>query len=700
MKRNNKKNAIAFDRDSKKDSVPATAPVSENIEKIEKEMEEFIAQSPYLKKKNMSLKERLDHANSAHETRQKKSERSLGEKLYVASYKIDESLDGFRHVAEEIATAIALLASLLHARLSHAFYGLIGKTKKTYGNLRVDRKFESRVEGVFDRLTDLTFGRLFEDIRGKRRYINRKLDQFAQAKIRFGKKLEAGLDKMIAGFAANKKRGAIRIACGALCLMLCCVTVQAGTVYNYSYHDIQLGTVKDKAEVEQAVTQVKIEKPAEANVSVAVNAEPDVDITYEKQFSISTALDTASLDSTEAVAEKISNLEELVADGFAINVDGITVAMVDTEETANRILDTVKQKYVTVDDKQAAELQEILKKIAEESAEQATGETGTDAVVTAAVTRNIVLNESANTTASIVADPAAEVTDVAADLSALQTTVKTNILRKLSFDIIEKLGLNIEMFAGVTMDNIRFAEEVTVEPVKAKLTSFSDFDTAIKNFVDEDGFSTKLTVATSEIIVEEEVIKYEVIYVDDDTLYEGQERIEIPGVNGSQKILYEVTKTNGEEIDRAKIDTQVITEPSPATVRRGTKEKPKCVATGDMQWPCQGDYASPFGRRWGRLHGGIDICNSVGTPIYAADGGKVIFSGWNKNGYGYLVKIDHGNGLQTFYAHNSELLVSEGEDVFKGQQIAKMGSTGRSSGSHCHFEVHVNGKKVDPIPYL
>lgn len=98
-------------------------------------------------------------------------------------------------------------------------------------------------------------------------------------------------------------------------------------------------------------------------------------------------------------------------------------------------------------------------------------------------------------------------------------------------------------------------------------------------------------------------------------------------------------------------------------------------------------------------HKGIDIGNSYGTPILAADGGTVTYAGW-MSGYGYLIIIDHGNGYETYYGHNSSLVASVGEKVYKGQQVARMGSTGISSGNHCHFGVKKNGTFVNPLNYL
>ena len=128
-------------------------------------------------------------------------------------------------------------------------------------------------------------------------------------------------------------------------------------------------------------------------------------------------------------------------------------------------------------------------------------------------------------------------------------------------------------------------------------------------------------------------------------------------------------------------------------------------STGTMLWPAEGEITSPFGWRthpiFGtqRLHTGIDIGADYGDTVRAADGGVVIHSDW-MGGYGNAVIIDHGNGISTLYAHNSQLLVSEGQAVSKGQPISRVGSTGYSTGPHLHFEVRQNGSPVNPLNFL
>lgn len=108
---------------------------------------------------------------------------------------------------------------------------------------------------------------------------------------------------------------------------------------------------------------------------------------------------------------------------------------------------------------------------------------------------------------------------------------------------------------------------------------------------------------------------------------------------------------------------------------------------------------SLFGQRWGRNHNGVDFDAATGDPVYAAYPGTVTHAGW-ESGFGNLVIVDHGDGVETYYAHNSEVLVSEGDWVDAGGQISNAGNTGRSFGSHVHFEIHVNGQPVEPLNYL
>lgn len=143
--------------------------------------------------------------------------------------------------------------------------------------------------------------------------------------------------------------------------------------------------------------------------------------------------------------------------------------------------------------------------------------------------------------------------------------------------------------------------------------------------------------------------------------------------------------------------------PSRSAKSRSTKKKNAPTVRprkGVLIWPAKGTLTSGFGQRNGRKHEGIDIAAPKGTPIYSAAAGNVVFSGWGPTGYGKMVIIKHQHHLTTVYAHNSKLLVKKGSSVKQGQKIALMGSTGRSTGPHLHFEVRNDTHPKNPIKYL
>ena len=210
-------------------------------------------------------------------------------------------------------------------------------------------------------------------------------------------------------------------------------------------------------------------------------------------------------------------------------------------------------------------------------------------------------------------------------------------------------------------------------------------------------------------VVEQEryldAIPYDIEYTDSANLYKGDYKVISAGSNGSADVLANVTYVNGEEQERVILSSVTLKNPVTEQRLQGTKVRPTWLPTGTFRWPCSGNITSRFGYRnlsysyASTNHKGIDIANRYGTAIYAADGGTVTYAGW-MSGYGYLVKINHGNGYETLYGHNSSLVASVGQHVYKGQQIARMGSTGNSTGNHCHFEVRYNGVPRNPVNYL
>jgi murein DD-endopeptidase MepM/ murein hydrolase activator NlpD len=128
-------------------------------------------------------------------------------------------------------------------------------------------------------------------------------------------------------------------------------------------------------------------------------------------------------------------------------------------------------------------------------------------------------------------------------------------------------------------------------------------------------------------------------------------------------------------------------------------DAPLRLGAGGLAWPITGPLTSPFGPRWGRLHAGIDIGAPEGTPIRAAESGRVVMAGW-QGGYGNYTCIQHTASLSTCYAHQSRLGTKRGASVRQGQVMGYVGNTGNSFGAHLHFETWVRGRPVDPMPFL
>jgi murein DD-endopeptidase MepM/ murein hydrolase activator NlpD len=212
-----------------------------------------------------------------------------------------------------------------------------------------------------------------------------------------------------------------------------------------------------------------------------------------------------------------------------------------------------------------------------------------------------------------------------------------------------------------------------------------------------------MTVVQRESYIDD--VPFDIQYTDSANLYKGDYKVTSAGEYGAADVVANVTYVNGEETERTILSSVTLREPVTEQRLQGTKERPTWLPTGTFRWPVSGRITSTFGGRkspggiGSTNHKGIDIAAPKGTPVYAADGGTVIYAGW-MSGYGYLVQIDHGNGYVTYYGHNSSLTVSVGAKVYKGQQIARVGSTGNSTGNHCHFEVRYNGVAKNPLNYL
>ena len=196
-----------------------------------------------------------------------------------------------------------------------------------------------------------------------------------------------------------------------------------------------------------------------------------------------------------------------------------------------------------------------------------------------------------------------------------------------------------------------------------------------------------------------EKIAYEKVTKKDETLYKGDNKVIQKGSNGEKIVTELIRKKNGQVIGQSIEDEQILVEPKDEVTEVGTKVMAS-RGTGSFVWPASGGYiSSPMGTRWGRMHRGIDIARPSSLSIFAADSGVVVATG-NDGSYGNKIVIDHKNGYRTLYAHLSSINVSVGQTVPSGTTIGVMGSTGRSTGVHLHFEVTKDGTLLDPMSVL
>lgn len=316
--------------------------------------------------------------------------------------------------------------------------------------------------------------------------------------------------------------------------------------------------------------------------------------------------------------------------------------------------------------------------------------------------------------------------------------------------VLEKIKepFKLSLQEGEVLKDIRILEEISIEKKEVPLNTIKDLDgfhnhlltgseeikihkvevgesfwtiAAIYGMTVEDliaanpdknpeivqiGDEIKLVLAKPVLTVEtvterqyDKIVKYETKTEYDDNMYDIYQETKQAGENGSSTVLESKIRQNGLIVEEKILSETITKEPISEVILKGAKETPKTMATGTFLRPTRGRVSSPYGMRNGRMHKGLDIASGTGTSIKAADGGKVVYVGY-RGAYGKLVEIDHENGYKTRYAHNSSISVKVGDRVYKGQEISKMGSTGRSTGSHLHFEVIKSGSNQNPSKYV
>ncbi len=268
--------------------------------------------------------------------------------------------------------------------------------------------------------------------------------------------------------------------------------------------------------------------------------------------------------------------------------------------------------------------------------------------------------------------------------------------------------------AGETLGAVARKNDMTLSELRAMNAAYQNTDMVhIGDEVLVQRPQPYLRVQVVRTLKYSEDIAFDVQKEQDSKQYTTYEKVKTKGVNGSKDVVAEIVLVDGVEQSRRVISETVTKEPVTQVVVVGTKKKVASagntvvvgdgVATGRFVWPVPVCRNTSRGFRGG--HGALDICNGPvsvrNKPFIAADGGVVVEAakGWN-GGYGNMIRIRHSNGYETIYAHCSSLYVVTGQKVTKGQQLGLIGSTGRTSGPHLHFEVRLNGRKVDPMQFF
>lgn len=426
------------------------------------------------------------------------------------------------------------------------------------------------------------------------------------------------------------------------------VTLTLTTLYTTSYavtlDGDPVGVVADRSVVDEAIQEVEQEGSNLLGYDYQVAGELDYQfaLTLKTDITEQGDIENYFYNQLDEVSENLRMCQVLV--------NGRSIGTVKDEETLNEMLDELKNKYVN------------------------------ENTVEVSFVENVTVDYVYSTDNLMTAE------EMRAALEANSTGETTYTVQ-----------------SGDTFNAIAYANDMSVSDLKALNPDVNINRLYIGQVLNVKELIPVLSVQTKEHQVYTQEIECPVVQQEDSSMYKGTTKVLVQGTPGEAQIEADVTFVNGYERERQVTSSTTLREPTTTTMAVGTKEKPKTASTGKYSWPISGRITSYFGGRriFGSYsyHSGIDISASYGAAIKAADGGTVTFAGY-KGSYGKLVIITHDNGTQTYYGHNSSLLVSAGQKVYKGQQIAKAGSTGRSTGVHCHFEIRVNGSSVNPLNYL
>ncbi len=415
----------------------------------------------------------------------------------------------------------------------------------------------------------------------------------------------------------------------------------ANPVYKINVNGAEYGKVLID---EQELNVDIIKKAVEEKISKVEGV--DVKVTDFIQLTESTA-PSREIVELSSVEEEIAKNADYHVSAYELIVDSEFIAYLDNDQDINQFFEEVKKPY------EFENMDRIF------------------------ILEEIELNETFVDKSEVVT------------LEDIKSILSGNKIEEVSHVIVE----------GDTLWDLAIANEVTLEDIYYSNPGLSE--NSVLKLDSEIIIVTPvpfISVRTLEEVTYEAVAEREVKYIDNNEEYKTYREVVKEGSDGTKLVTANVVRTNGLESDRLIIKEVVLVEPVEEIIEVGTLNLPPKKAIGTFIMPTTGRISDRFGTRsYG--HAGIDIANAAGTRINASDGGKVTFAGWMGN-YGKLIIIDHQNGYETYYAHNSSHTVSVGEMVAQGQQIARMGTTGRSTGNHCHFEIRVNGVPQNPFNYV
>lgn len=416
------------------------------------------------------------------------------------------------------------------------------------------------------------------------------------------------------------------------------------SAYKVTLNKVDLGYVMDQNLVLDIIEQIKQESIKNYIMDVSI----DTDLVFNQA-----SIDPTQLSLRDDLVQGIHENISVKVNAFTLMVDGEVIGVLRSKGEVDDLLNQVKAPYAGEEDNKPESIS-FLEDVQ---------------VITTAVDFSEVKDASA------VALEIAKGRETVQEYTIVEGDTLWSISNTYSMDIETLTELNSDI---LDLDKLKLGQKLRLSYPQIVLN-----------------------VATVEVVKYEEAIDFETETRKDDSMYKNQTKVIQDGKSGLKKMEARVNKVNGLEKNREILSEVVIEEPITKIVAQGTKVVAAMASRGGgaLLWPTKGHISSNFGSRWGKSHDGLDIANSTGTAVYAAESGKVISSG-NSSGYGNLIKVDHGGGLVTYYAHLKTRLASSGQKVERGQLIGYMGSTGRSTGPHLHFEVRVSNKPMNPTRYL